>query len=208
MTTPAAKPTPDAREKRAVTSKLEMRAAQAGEGRTAAGYAALFNVDTDIGGYWTEVIAPGAFASSLANRDVVALHSHDHGRVVGRKGAGTLSLREDSTGLAFENALPDTGDGRDLTVQIERGDIAGMSFGFITRKQEWDETIDPPRRTILEAELYEITYTAFPAYPETSVGLRSLEAARAEARASNRPAAARRIAERRAKLAQIERGIR
>lgn len=208
-----AMPTPNStkaegRETRAITTGLEIRAASdAAEGRTAAGYAALFNVKTEIGSYWTETIAPGAFAKSLAERDVVALHSHDTGRVVGRTGAGTLTVREDEKGLAFENDLPDTTDGRDLSVQIERKDIPGMSFGFITRKQEWDETVDPPHRTILEADLYEITYTAFPAYPDTEVGMRSLEHARNERREHNKSGATTRIAERRARQAQIERGI-
>lgn len=202
---PAAKPSPDGREVRTFTPGLEIRSASEGEGRTASGYAALFNVETDIAGYWRETIAPGAFTKSLQERDVVALHSHDTGRVVGRTGAGTLTLREDATGLAFSNDLPDTSDGRDLAVQIERKDIPGMSFGFITRKQEWDETVDPPKRTILEADIYEITYTAFPAYPDTSVGLRSLELAR-EDRSRIHPSA--NIAARRARQAQLERGIR
>lgn len=208
MTTPTDRPKTDGRETRAISTSLEIRAdATVGEKRVASGHAILFNHETDICGYWTEVIAPGAFTTSLAQRDVVALHSHDLGRVVGRKGAGTLSLREDAKGLAFENELPDTSDGRDLAVQIDRGDIPGMSFGFITRKQEWDETVEPPKRTILEAELYEITYTACPAYPDTTVGLRSLEHARAERRDHNRAGATARIAERRARQAQIERGI-
>ena len=202
---PVSKPTPDGREIRAFAPGLEIRAAAEGESRIATGYAALFNVETDIGGYWRETIAPGAFSKSLRERDVVALHSHDHGRVVGRMAAGTLSLREDVTGLAFENDLPDTSDGRDLAVQIERKDIPGMSFGFITRKQEWDETVEPPKRTILEAELIEITYTAFPAYPDTSVGLRSLELARHDNLFV--PPSANTIA-RRARQKHLERGIR
>ncbi|HKY80264.1 MAG TPA: HK97 family phage prohead protease [Sphingobium sp.] len=204
MPNPATKPNPDGRETRAITRGLELRSIAEGETRTAEGYAALFNVETDIGGYWTEIIAPGAFTKSLQERDVVALHSHDTGRVVGRTGAGTLTLGEDETGLAFSNDLPDTSDGRDLAVQIERQDIPGMSFGFITRKQQWDETIDPPRRTILEAELFEVTYTAFPAYPDTSVGLRSLDQLRAE---REQTPTSNKLAARRARQAQIERRI-
>jgi len=198
---------PEGHETRIVTIGLELRAAQAGEPQTAAGYAALFNVWTDICGYWREKIAPGAFAKSIAERDVCALHSHDTGRVVGRTGAGTLTLSEDSKGLAFENPLPDTTDGRDLVVSIERKDIPGMSFGFITTRQEWDDTVDPPERTILEADLYEITYTAFPAYPDTEVGLRSLEGTRQERRSHNKTAASARISARRARQAQLERRI-
>jgi HK97 family phage prohead protease len=204
------KPTTDGRERRAITIPLELRstsADQVGVG-TAAGYAALFNSWTNIGDYWREKIAPGAFTKSVAENDVVALHSHDIGRVVGRTGAGTLKLSEDDKGLAFENVLPDTSDGRDLSVSIERGDIPGMSFGFITTKQEWDETVDPPERTIIEAYLVEITYTALPAYPDTSVGMRSLETARAERREHNKVAATHRIAARRARQEQMERGFR
>jgi HK97 family phage prohead protease len=177
-------PTPktDGREIRAITTTLELRSASGNDsGREAVGYAAMFGVRSDVGGYWTEEIAAGAFAKSLKEDDVLALHSHDTGRVVGRTGAGTLSLREDDKGLAFENELPNTTDGNDLVISIDRGDIPGMSFGFIATKQEWDETVDPPHRTIIEARIFEITYTAFPQYPETEVGLRSLEAARKSA---------------------------
>lgn len=200
-------PKTDGRETRVLTLPIELRAAGSGEGRTAAGYAALFGVKTEIGDWWTEEIAPGAFTRSLQDDDVVALHSHDTGRIMGRKGAGTLSLREDAKGLAFENELPPTNDGNDLAIQIDRGDIPGMSFGFVTRKQEWDETVDPPHRTILEANLIEITYTAFPAYPDTEVGLRSLEHARQERREHNQVGARSRFASKRMKLAQKDRKI-
>lgn len=197
----------DGRETRAIITPLELRAAAEGAVRTGVGYAALFDTWTDIGGMWRERIAPGAFTASLAERDVLALHSHDSGRVVGRLGAGTLTLREDAKGLAFENPLPDTNDGRDLIVQLERGDIAGMSIGFVSVRSEWDETKDVTERTILEAMLFEITYTAYPAYRDTEVALRSLEQVRDERRDHNRAGAGARLAARRARQAQIERGI-
>ena len=201
-------PTPEGRETRALTTPLELRAAAEGDsGKTATGYAAVFRTKTDVAGIWTEEFLPGAFTSSLQTRDVLAVHSHDTGRVVGRMKAGTLSLREDDKGLWFENALPDTSDGRDLGVQIGRGDIAGMSFAFRSRKEEWDETVSPPHRTVIEADLYEITYTAMPQYQDTEVGLRSLEHARNEKRQHNRDGAMSRIAARRARQAQIERGL-
>jgi HK97 family phage prohead protease len=200
---------PDGREKRALTIGLELRAAggDGGSPGTGHGYAVLFNSPANIYDLWTEEFAPGAFATSLRERDVIALHSHDMARVVGRMNAGTLTLREDAKGLAFENPLPDNSDGRDLAVSIDRGDIPGMSFGFRAVKQTWDETVNPPKRTITEAELYEITYSAMPAYDDTEVGLRSLEGARAEKRSHNKAGAQSRIAARRARLARIERRI-
>ena len=203
------KPTTDQRERRQVDASLEIRAVGEDEGgQVAKGYACLFDNETDIGGYWLEKFAPGAFAKSLGEPDVVALHSHDGGRPVGRKSRGTLRIAEDQRGLAFENDLPDTQDGRDLSVQIDRGDIEAMSFAFRAVKEEWDETGDTPLRTVLEAELYEITYTAFPAYPDTSVGKRSLEHSRQERREHNKAGACTRISARRARQAHAERGIR
>lgn len=209
MTAASKPPSTPERERRSITEGMELRFAQdakPGEARTAEGYAALFNVETDVGGYFTEVIAPGAFTRSLAEHDCLALHTHDVGRVVGRKAAGTLEVSEDEKGLAFRNVLPDTSDGRDLAVQIERGDIAGMSFGFISVRSEWDETVDPPKRTVIEARLLEITYTPIPQYTDTEVGLRSLEHARDERRNRNKTGAAARIA-RRMRLSHAERGI-
>lgn len=201
-------PRTDGRELRAITRAPELRSADAaGTGHTAAGYAVLFDSPADVMGMWTETIAPGAFTKSLQERDVIAIHSHNTGRILGRKDAGTLTLKEDQRGLSFENPLPDTSDGRDLVVQLERGDIAGMSFGFCATRQEWDDTVDPPKRTILEAELYEITYTPLPIYPQTEVGLRSLDAVRQERRDHNRAGASARIHAKRMKLGQTERNI-
>jgi HK97 family phage prohead protease len=178
-------------ERRALTSPPEVRASDAG--KTAKGYAALFNTRADIGGYFTESIAPGAFAETIKNSDIRALIDHDSGRVIGRSTAGTLRLKEDGTGLAVEVDLPDTTDGRDLAVQLERGDISGMSFGFRVTHDEWDESGDVPARTIHKVELFEVSAVAFPAYDDTSIALRSLDEARKETKRKNFNAAAHRL---------------
>lgn len=178
-------------ERRATSSPPELRAE--GAGKVAKGYAALFNARTQIGDYFYEIIAPGAFSETLRSADVLALIAHDSGRVIGRSKAGTLRLKEDSTGLAVEIDLPDTSDGRDLAVQLERGDIAGMSFGFRVTHDEWDETGKIPTRTIHQVELYEVSAVAFPAYPDTTLALRSLDEARKEQRRKNFSAAGHRL---------------
>jgi HK97 family phage prohead protease len=167
-------------ETRTLTRPVEVRAA-GDSGRTIAGYAAVFGSTADIGDSFREIIAPGAFSGALGG-DVVALIGHDRNRVLGRTTAGTLRLREDDTGLAVEIDLPDTTDGRNLAVLIERGDVSGMSFGFVVTKQRWDETGPVPTRTIEAVDLREVTVTAFPAYDDTSIALRSLDDARKEHR--------------------------
>ncbi len=211
MTTPETnsggkRPASDGRELRSFSTKgLELRAEGDGEsGQTTKGFACLYDNDTNIGGYFIERFASGAFTESLKERDVVALHSHDDGRPMGRMSRDTLRFSDDTKGLGFENDLPDTQDGRDLATSIERGDIEGMSFRFRAIKEEWDESGDIPKRTVTEAELYEITYTAFPAYPDTEVGMRSLQMARDERRQHNKAGATARL---RMKQAQVERKL-
>lgn len=192
-------------ERRATTTPPEVRADS--DGKVAEGYAALFNSDADIGGYFVERIAPGAFAETIKESDVRALVDHDSGRVIGRTSAGTLRLKEDDKGLRVEIDLPDTSDGRDLAVSLDRRDISGMSFGFRVTHDEWDETGDVPVRTIHKLDLFEVSAVAFPAYDDTTIAMRSLEEARKERREHNHQAAVRRISERKAEAEQKIRHI-
>jgi HK97 family phage prohead protease len=201
-------------EKRSYVGAVEHRADDGK--RTLIGYAAKFERLAMIGSYFQEKIAPGAFSAAIGG-DIRALVDHDAGRVIGRTKSGTLRLSEDGTGLRVEIDVPDTTDGNDLWVLVERGDISGMSFGFRVTKETWDETGEVPVRTIQAVELFEVSAVAWPAYEDTTIGLRSLEAARAEGedredidrrRAENAVAARRRIAEREARQEQTIRGIR
>lgn len=138
------------------------------------GCACVFGaLSLDLGG-WRERVAPGAFARSLAAPDrILALWDHDGRHVLGRVGSGTLVLRSDNRGLHFAVSLPDTSSARDLAVLVERGDVTGASFAFRVRPggQVWNLEAKPPSRTLTDVELAEITVSAFPAYPDTSVAI-------------------------------------
>jgi HK97 family phage prohead protease len=147
------------------------------EQRLIVGHAAVFNAETDIGGYFMERVAPGAFARAIKEDDVRSLFNHDANFVLGRTKAGTLKLREDGTGLMTETTPPDTQFARDLQISIARGDISQMSFGFRVKGEAWEERSDGKwLRTITDVELFDISPVTFPAYPTTDVGLRSLNA--------------------------------
>lgn len=140
-------------------------------GRTLKGYAALFNVEAPIGDF-VEFIRPGAFARTLSApsaANIRAIYEHDDKSLLGRVGSGTLRLHEDDHGLAFELDLPDTTLGRDVAELVKRRDIGGCSFGFVPKQEEWDGST----RSLIDVDLSEITLTASPAYPETTVSLRS-----------------------------------
>ncbi len=142
------------------------------------GHAAVFNQEADIGGWFMERVAPGAFKRAIVEDDVRALFNHDPNFVLGRnraKPTPTLTLSEDETGLLYTVVPPDTQVARDLMVSIDRGDISQGSFGFRVRKQEWDETGEIVKRTLLEVELFDVSPVTFPAYPQTDVGLRALQ---------------------------------
>jgi len=148
------------------------------KGSTIIGYAAVFDTETDIAGMFNEKISRGAFKNALKTSDVHALYNHDYGKVLGRAKSKTLRLKEDKKGLKVEIDLPDTQDARDLAEQMKRGDIDQMSFGFRMAggKQEWDDSKDPPVRTIIEfGEITDVSVCPRGAYPTTSCGLRSLE---------------------------------
>lgn len=194
-------------ERRALTEPVEFRAADDGKPMVA-GYAAVFNVETDIGGMFREKIAPGAFAKTIKG-DIRSLFDHNSSLILGRTKSGTLRLKEDERGLGYEVDLPDTQAGRDLRVSMDRGDIDGSSFAFRVTKQSWDETREIPLRTIEEVELYEVGPVTFPQYPEAEVGLRSLneEQGKREMAERNAAAARARIAARKAETEQKIRGI-
>ena len=155
------------------TPDIERRGAAAGvtaSGRTLSGYAASYNDPTAIGGF-TERIAPGAFTKSLASgRDVLALLDHRADVLLGRTRSGSLKLSEDAKGLRFELALPDTAAARDVIALAERGDLGGMSFGFVATDEAWSGDT----RELRQVELYEISVVqSWPAYQSTEINLRS-----------------------------------
>lgn len=145
-------------------------------GKTLHGYAAIFNSETDLGSF-SEVIRNGAFAKSLGSgSNIRALYHHQGDALLGTTRGGTLKLKEDARGLNFELALPDTTHGRDLVVLVDRGDVAGCSFGFRVNPggERWEERGDTMVRELLDVDLVEITLTSDPAYQDTTVALRSM----------------------------------
>jgi HK97 family phage prohead protease len=195
-------------ERRKIQAPVEIRAE--GESRKVAGYGAVFNSETVIGGAFREVILPGAFQRAV-DGDVFSFFNHDQSMVLGRTKSGTLRLSEDDSGLRYEVDLPDTSAARDLQISMDRGDVDGSSFQFDIPKggDEWDFSGDLPLRTIRSANLYEVGPVTMPAYPDATAALRSLddERAKRELKEHNAAAARARIAARKAESEQKFRGI-
>jgi len=154
----------------------EFRAIEDDKGlRHIIGYAAVFNSFSEEMYGFREKIAPGCFTKTIKEDDVRALWNHDSNHVLGRNKSGTLTLSEDSKGLKIDILPPDAQWARDLMTSIDRGDIDQMSFGFAVKKQLWEGEYPDEIRTLIEVKLYDVSPVTFPAYPDTEVGLRSLE---------------------------------
>jgi hypothetical protein len=148
-----------------------------GDGSTFVGYAAKFNVPSEPLPF-TERIAPGAFGKSLRQRskDVRLYINHNSDMVLASKKSGTLRLMEDSVGLRVEADLPDTTAARDLRALMQAGVVSTMSFGFTVPRGGDKWSGDGMERTLTGINLHEVSVvTGFPAYPQTTAAVRSLE---------------------------------
>lgn len=161
---------------------VSVRAAGApGSPPVLAGYAALFGVPSSPiygeGPPFVETIRRGAFTRAIAEaQDVRALWNHDASLVLGRSTSGTLVLAEDEKGLSFVVTPPDTQWARDLLTLVERGDVSQCSFSFSVREggDSWAQRDGRYTRELTDVSLYDVGPVTYPAYPATSVGVRSV----------------------------------
>jgi len=160
----------------------ELRVVKQGDKRKIVGYATKFAPvqSADLGGF-VEEIHPNAFDECLrAAPDVRGLWNHDANHVLGRTKSGTLRLSTDKTGLQYEIDPPNTNLARDLMESMDRGDVDQSSFGFYCIDDSWREGPNGTYiRTVLKAELFDVSPVTFPAYPDATSGTRGTRHVRA-----------------------------
>lgn len=163
----------DTRERRFI-SGVELRIA-AEEGRTIEGYAVLWDDQTEIWRGYFEKFQRGAFKRALDNgADVRALFNHDPNLILARSKAATLEVKEDEKGLWYRFDVPDTSYGNDLLTSVTRRDVSGSSFAFSAVKEEFEDLgEDRVLRTVIEAKLYDVSPTTYPAYESPEIMVRS-----------------------------------
>lgn len=152
------------------------------EAKTIVGYASVFDSPSEQmslagGGQFVEYIKRGAFKRSLEQAaageiNIFAVWSHDMTQPLGSTRSGKLKLEEDDYGLRFELIAT-----RMTPAQFDTildGD-AQVSFGFSVVNEDWQRIdADNYTRTISDVNLIEISPVLIPAYPDTSVAVRSL----------------------------------
>ena len=165
-----------------VRKLTEVRLSKSDDQVTISGYAAVFDQEAKIWDF-REVIRPGAFKRSLTENDAIRLLINHDGLPIANTKSNTLTLREDTHGLKFEARLdPADPDVQSIVPKLERGDVDGMSFGFVTREDSWDH--ENGIRTLIDVDLLEVSVVGFPAYDGTDVAKRSRDTSKEEANAA------------------------
>lgn len=183
----------------AIVSGLRIREATDGaESRTIEGYALKFGVRSRLLCDWWnnyyEVLEPGCVTREMLDKqDIKLTMFHDRQLVLARsnKGNGTLSYEVDEVGVKFWAEMPHTVDGDKALELVSRGDIAGCSFIYSTDEgdsenavsyERLDEKGDDGEDILLRHvkridNVYDFTITTDPAYEQTDVSKREVEAA-------------------------------
>lgn len=172
---------PEGRELRTVRdAELRAHDGDDDDGPSLAGHAAIFGEWANIGGWFLERIDPKAFNKTIKEADVRMLFNHNPDTVLARTKNETLALGTDDVGLTYRGEL-NTDDPQAMSVhaKVKRGDVDQSSFAFRVIKEEWVEadtdgdTKTLPKRTILEAQLFDVSPVTYPAYEGTDVGVRA-----------------------------------
>lgn len=118
------------------------------------GYGSVFGVED----WYQDIVMPGAFDKSLAERRPLMLWQHDSRQPIGVWNVA----REDRKGLYLEGRFVlETQAGREAHALTKAGALDGLSIGYETLRYEYDEKTGV--RKLLEVDLWEVSPVSFPA---------------------------------------------
>lgn len=159
---------------------IEVRSAPGGGlSRTIGGYAAVYGVRSQPLGGYREIVENRFFAKSQGDNwpGVVARYEHQPSMLLGTTAAGTLRVTSDSYGLQYDVDLPEHRS--DTLESVMRGDTRSSSFAFLAFQDDWRPGDGGyPTRHLVSGRLIDVAPTAVPAYPDATVAMRSLAAAK------------------------------
>ncbi len=137
-----------------------------------AGYAIMWGQPSlNLGGF-VRMFERGCFTESLATQEANYLYAHEDNDIYASTDTGTLRLREDDQGLWIEVTPPEWD--QKFCARIRNGLVKHQSVGVMDAVDSWSQDTDPVVRHILKATLVEISATAYPAFPQTTLEARML----------------------------------
>lgn len=135
-----------------------------------------------VPGWWREVYGPECCDESLAqvasgDRQVAVLNSHNRGQVIASTASGTALSKKDGDGYYGSGPINGTSWADNTYIAVENKDVTGTSAGFRIVRQHFEDDDEGKLTlwTLDEIELHEYSYTAFPAYSDTTAIARQLE---------------------------------
>ena len=137
----------------------------------------VYGSPTDIGGYFREVIDPGALDGANL-KDVPLLVNHNErmipvARSRNNTPRSTMRLTPTASGLDMEADIDTARNATaaELNSAVERGDLDGMSFKFSVGDERWEdlETDYPTRHIIRFDTIAEVSAVTWPAYAATDI---------------------------------------
>ena len=158
-----------------MNGRFEIRELETGGPIELRGHAATFDDPYEVGSF-TETIRPGSFRRTLGEQPDVSLLVNHTGTPLARTTSGTMTLREDSVGLAFTAQLePSDPDVQALVPKLRRGDLSEASFAFRATRQSWSE--DKTERTLREVAIHrgDVSIVTTAANPSATASLRGRE---------------------------------
>lgn len=166
-------------------AKVETRDSKDGSKKsyTVGGRAVVYGKKENVGGFYEEITKGALNNTDL--RDVPLFFGHNKDAVPlarsrNNTANSTLRLKLSDDGLDIEADLDveNNSEARSLYSAIERGDVSGMSFGFIVGdeegRQEWYRDIDgkPARRINSIKKITEVSIVNNPAYRDAIIEAR------------------------------------
>lgn len=144
---------------------------------TLRGIPIVYGSPTDIGGYFREIIDPGALDGANL-KDVPLLVNHNERMIPVARSRNntpnsTMRLTPTPAGLEMEADIDveNNSTARELNSAVSRGDLDGMSFKFSVGDERWDDLeTDYPTRHILRFDtIAEVSAVTWPAYSATEI---------------------------------------
>lgn len=119
---------------------------------------------------FVEMVLPNVFAEAIADAENIRLlYAHDTNKVLADTKTDTLKVFEENGEVKMQAVLVDTTDGKDAFELVKKQLVGGLSFGFTTLEDEWEQIDGIYQRKIKKMILSEISIVPNPAYKQSEV---------------------------------------
>jgi HK97 family phage prohead protease len=166
----------------------------------------VFNEWSEIFPGFQERILPGAIEPTGV---VKSYFNHDPSQVLSTlESDPPLEIIESADGLSYSSPIPPTSYGKDLAVNLQRGNVKGSSFAFFVPDggdRMWEDS-GTIYREVNKLLLYELGPVTDPAYIKTTAQVRSAKEALEQWRAeqTSKPPVQRELRKKRLQLSTLD----